>query len=326
MRIALIACANMLATSLTFPKELLVAASQLSKSRYRKRQELQFIVAGLNGTADHANLGDISFNIDCDITELDNIDLIIFPALWRGATKSLKYADRINATVTRLHQQGTRIAATGTGTWIIAEIGLLDNRSATTHWYYLDQFRQRYPLLKVRDHHLITQADKIYCASSINSLADLTIHLISELFDPAIAKLVEQQFSPEVRQHYRAKVFIEGASNPHNDELIAQTQHLIRESHQRYINFDDLAKQLGVSQRTLNRRFLAATGSSPSQYLLELRINTAKDLLRQTNLDMTEIAASSGFGNAAYLSSCFKKSEGSSPSTYRKSVKSKLFS
>jgi len=325
LQIALFTCPNMLATSLSFPKELLTAAAQIARVKDRKSPDITFTTLSLHGKKD-SNLAGLDLPATASLADAGHFDLAILPAIWRNPNPALKLEPKTIEGLINLYQQGTTFAATGTGTWILAETGLLEYKSATTHWYHLKAFKQRYPNLNVRDQHLITQADRIYCASSINSLADLTIYLISLLYNDDIAKAVEQQFSPEVRQSYRTRLFIDGADNVHSDELIVEAQQQIQDSLHQTVDFEQLAKQLGISQRTLNRRFVKATGISPNQYLTRLRMNTAKDLLQHSNLNIADIALAVGYSSLSLFSSSFKKQENTSPSVYRQSVKAKLFS
>jgi transcriptional regulator GlxA family with amidase domain len=81
-----------------------------------------------------------------------------------------------------------------------------------------------------------------------------------------------------------------------------------------------------MSQRTLNRRFKRATGVSPGRYLQQLRLEHARELLRDSNLSVTEIAAKVGYQDVAYFSTLFRLHMSLSPTAYRKSVRGKLFS
>lgn len=302
-----------------------MSASHIAKAKHRTNDELVCRMASFED-APNSSLSGIDIPIDLSLNDIEAFDLVVFPAIWRNPKPILAINASAKAVIMRLYQQGSIFAATGTGTWILAELGLLDGKAATTHWYHLAAFKKRYPTLNVRSQHLITQADRIYCAASLNSLADLTIHLIETLYDLETAIAVEQQFSPEVRQAYRSRVFIDGADNNHNDEVVIDAQLFIRDNYQQSINFLELASSLGISQRTLNRRFLAATSLSPGQYLQRIRSLTARDLLQHSNLSIAEIAIMVGFNGTAQFSDNFRQHHNVSPSTFRSSVKSKLFS
>ena len=325
MNVLFLTCDRMLATSLIFPKEMWVAASHIAQVQQRTKQHVQFHVASLND-ATSTNLAGITLPPTTTLSAIEQADVVFIPTLWRKPEQLLTLSNNAKDCILRLYNSGAIFAATGTGSWILAELGILDNKAATTHWFHLPDFKARYPQLNVRDQHLITQADRIYCASSINSLVDLTVHLIETLFDASVARQVEQQFSPEVRQHYRSRVFIDGADNLHNDELVADAQQYIRDNSGHKINFSQLATLQGISQRSLNRRFLKSTGVSPNQYLLRIRTLAARDLLQHSNLSVADIAIMTGFSSATQFSDSFKKSNGMPPRAYRQSIKPKMFS
>ncbi len=317
-------CDNMLATSLSFPKEMLVAASQIARAMHIDTEPLVCKMASLSHVGS-SSLSGFDLKPDIKIEDIEQADLVIIPAIWRSPIKTLQLDNLAKNLILKLYQQGSIFAATGTGSWILAELGLLDNKAATTHWYHLNRFKLRYPMLNVRNQHLITQADRLYCASSINSLVDLTIHLIALLYNADIAKAVEQQFSPEVRTNYRSRVFIDGADNQHNDELVADAQQFIRDNYATKINFKHLASQLNISQRSLNRRFIEASGITPSVYLQRIRNVNARDLLKHSNLSIAEIANMVGFNTSSQFCEQFKKTNGMSPRIFKTSVKPKMF-
>src|SRR5690606_25608064 len=182
----------------------------------------------------------------------------------------------------------------------LAEAGLLDNKAATTHWHYFDQFQKDYPKVQLIRQYFITQAGNLYCAASVNSLADLTVHFIQRLFGKEIASHVERHFSHEIRKSYESSGFFETAHNPHPDEEIIQIQIWLQDNYHREILFPQVAARFGMSVRTLNRRFKSALGQTPMDYLQEIRINNARDLLKTSNLSISEIADKIGYQDAGY--------------------------
>jgi transcriptional regulator GlxA family with amidase domain len=87
-------------------------------------------------------------------------------------------------------QQGSTLIGVGTGVCFLAESGLLDNHSATTHWHYVEQFKRDYPKVDLKPDFFITQSDRIYCAASLNALADIIVHIIEQTYGRAAAQNV----------------------------------------------------------------------------------------------------------------------------------------
>ena len=221
--------------------------------------------------------------------------MLIIPALWRNPLTTLRRHADLLPWLRELAQRDTHLCAVGTGSFFLAEAGLLTGKPATTHWFYFDQFARRYPQVQLQRRHLITEADNIFCVGSVNSVADLTIHFIELYYGAQIARKVEAQFSPEIRRPFESHVYAAGSADVHGDEVIAQAQDMLRSRYAEALNIADLARTLDISVRSLNRRFKNATGLSPSLYLQQQRLNTARELLRTSNLSITEVASAVGY-------------------------------
>ena len=324
-KITFLAYPRVMATSIALPAEMFAAANDIARSRSRKELVLEVDIASVDG-AEVATVGGITLKPTIPFSELSATDLLILPSLWRNPRRSIAQFSGITRALGRLHENGTIICAIGAASAWLAEAGLLDGKPATTHWHYMETFANLYPKVLLHREHLTTKAGNIYCAGSINSGADLTIHFIERFMGPEIARLVEAQFSPEIRQPFQRHGYIQGEINLHPDEDITRAQEWLRHNYNKRIRIRQLCEQFDHSQRTLNRRFLQATGQSPGQYLLQIRLHHAKDLLRSSNLSVTEIAQAVGFGDLSNFSSLFKRELGYPPSEYRSQVRGKLFS
>lgn len=322
--ITFLLCPQMLATSVALPMEQLRAAQLQAKARNRHTaQGVKFLLASMDGKPVITHTG-LRLEPDCAITDIRTSHISFLPALWRNPTAVLKQHRALYPWLVDQHRQGNIVAGVGTGCCLLGEAGLLDNRPATTHWYYFDEFEQRYPLALLKRHYFITQADNIFCAGSVTSLADLTVFFIEELFNFNIARDVERHFFHEIRQAYRLSHNKEGAFG-HPDESIAQAQAWMHEHAQTDMQIKRLADNLKMSLRTFNRRFKSATNSTPLQYLQKIRMRLAGDLLQTSNLSIAEIAYKTGYQDTAHFTSLFKKHFATTPGQYRKTVRAKLF-
>jgi transcriptional regulator GlxA family with amidase domain len=323
-KVALIAYPHTLATSITLPGEILMAACQQVTATKKVSAELSIqIVTSTNETI--SSTSGLPIVPSCKLEELADLDLIILPSMWRNPRRMVRQNKQLLPLLRRYHQQGTLICAVGTGAHFLAAAGLLDNKPATTHWFYFDDFAKTFPAVQLKTSHIITKSDNLYCAGSINAVADLSSHFIEQFYGPEIARLIEGQFSPEIRRSYRSYGYFEGETNTHKDEQISDIQQWLHDNYQQAINIKQLAENANINPRTLNRRFTQATGKTPSRYLLDLRLNQAKELLRQTNLSISEIAANISYEDYSYFSALFKKHIGFTPREYRISVQGKLF-
>ncbi|MBU2885990.1 helix-turn-helix domain-containing protein [Gilvimarinus agarilyticus] len=317
---------NMLATGTVLPMEMLRTAQlaynsdkaagdrQIELSTTAQANALLSAPAGLQWVPD---------------TTLDSAgvpDIIYLPALWRNPRPTLQRSGELIDWLRACHENGSALCAVGTGCCFMAEAGLLDGQAATTHWHYFDQFQRDYPEVKLKRQHFITQSGRRYCAASVNSLADLTVHFISRLFNRSIAGHVERHFSHEIRRSYESSAYYENDDHPHPDEQMVQVQMWLRDNYARFSSMNELAKRFDMSTRTLNRRFKSATGLTPHTYLTNARMAVARDLLKTSNLSISEIAERCGYQDTAYFADLFKQHLDTNPRDYRATVRAKLFS
>ncbi len=329
LAVSLVFYPHVLATSLTLPIEMLLAGEAFARRYDRSAVKLvtQFVSenqpvinsrAGLNLVADVV--------LEKNSLSLAIPDIIIVPSLWRNPRPVLKQQSKLITWLKDCWQHGSTLVGVGTGVCFLAESGLLDEHPATTHWHYVEQFKRDYPQVELKPDFFITQSERIYCAASLNALADIVVHLISQTYGRAAAQNVERNFSHEIRKPYEEQRYLEGAVDRHADELIAQIQFWLKTNLTTDFSLEKVANTFGLSQRSFTRRFKDATGIRATQYWQQLRIETAKELLASSNLSIQEIAYYVGYQDQGHLARLFKKSLHLTPKEYRAMVRKKLFS
>ena len=184
-----------LATSVTLPMEILQAASQLASTRRRGEPQVRTLLAGPDRRTLRLASG-VRLMPDIPFDALPALDLLILPAIWRNPLPTLRAAAPLLPLLQAYAAGGTRICSVGTSSYLLAEAGLLDGRPATTHWHFFDRFHNRYPGVNLKTRHLITQSDNIYCVGSVNSIADLMVHVVEDWFGSRIARAVESRDGP----------------------------------------------------------------------------------------------------------------------------------
>lgn len=326
--ITLIALPQCLASAITLPMEMLNAADALARTHDRLVAPIKMTVAGENpGLLTTA--GGLAIHVNASYHDIEHCDLLLLPALWRNPLHTIRQQRELLDWVRQMAANGSLICAAGTSSFLLAEAGLLDNKAATTHWYYLDTFQRRYPKVQLKKEFLITQAGNIYCAGSVNSVADLMVHIIANLYNSEISHRVEAQFSPEIRQPFESHAHAQQSGESgdrHRDEAVIQAQEQLREQCQDSgLDLAATAAELGLTTRTFNRRFKQATGVTPGSYVLQQRIRIAKELLLRSNLSISEIAVASGFTDSSHFCCRFKHAVNQTPLTFRKAVRGKLF-
>lgn len=210
---------------------------------------------------------------------------------------------------------GPLVAASCYGTFALAEAGLLNNLPATTTWWMEQEFRQRYPAVLLDADKTLIDSGNAVTAGAMTAHTELSLHILRRLSGVAIARSVG------------SIMLVDGAKASQRPFMTAQRsfhEPLIQKSIDWFlsrigqsVSIHELAKDMCVSYRTLNRRFLETTGHSPLAYLHELRIERAKELLECTGQVQEEITLAVGYEDLSSFRRLFKRSTGITPIQYR---------
>ena len=176
IRIHFLLCERMLATSSTLPMEMLLAAESAVRSMLPSDQQRPLDIKTIStSTTPISTRTGLLWQPDLTIASKPASDLIYIPGLWRNPRPVVQQHHATLEWLREQYQNGAIISAVGTGVCFLAEAGLLDGKAATTHWHYFDQFQKDYTAVQLKRQYFITQAGNLYCAASVNSLADLTM-------------------------------------------------------------------------------------------------------------------------------------------------------
>ena len=323
--VTIIAVPKALGSTVTIPLEMLSAANDMARSR---RQLDKLVTIDLASGTDATELvlsGGIHIKCHTTLESISNSDLIFIPGIWGNPRSSLPKLKPMMNWLVQQYTAGSTLCSIVTGSYFLAEAGLLQGRSATTHWRFFDEFTQRYPNIKLQRKRFITSDERLYCTGSINAVRDLMLHFVEQLYGDSIAREIARQFTHELKRSYESLLLNEDQQRSHHDEEIIKVQEWLDQNYQSDVLISGLAKRLKLSVRSLNRRFRLATDTSPLQYLQGLRIAHAKELLKQSNLAVSEVADMVGYQDASYFTSLFKKLTAVTPMEYRSLVRNKLF-
>ncbi|MDG1312521.1 MAG: helix-turn-helix domain-containing protein [Porticoccaceae bacterium] len=322
--LTLLLCDNMLVSSSTLAAELFNFAQAMARASKHPVRDVVIRRITPDGLPVQTSAG---FELSPTHSLADHFesDLIHIPALWRNPRPAVNKYQAYIPWLQAQHQKNIAMTCVGTGVCFLAEAGLLDGKSATTHWHYFDQLQQQYPQVRLERQHFTTQAGNIYCAASVNAMAELIVYQVERIFGLVIARQAQRNFFHEIRNISDPAGVGDQQQRKHSDEAIAQAQIWIQDNLSKPLAIADIASQFGMTQRTFHRRFTNAVGNKPSDYLTEVRMIFACDLLKNTDLSILEIANYSGYGEASWFSSRFKQWSGNSPKAYRNTVRAKLF-
>ncbi len=307
-------------SSFALPLEMLQAANEHNRVKRRPTLSTQTVTP-------KGQMITFQNGLTLDGPAIDSIErpgFVYIPSFWRSPHAMLEQLAHLYPLFAKWHHQGTRFCGVSTGTYVLAEAGLLDYEAGTTHWAYFEDFAKRYPQVKLQREYFITVSNEVYCAGSVNSLADLTVHLIADAMDDAAANWVQRNFSHEIRRNFHDVAYIKGRSG-HSDEDIAVGQQWIKDNLQHPDILTEITNELDMSPRTFSRRFRAASGMTPKQYVQQCRIDQAQQLLRHSNLAIGEVSFNVGYQDVSFFAQLFRRQLGLTPSEYRRTVRAKLF-
>lgn len=262
-------------------------------------------------------LNNLIIQPDRSLAESTASDIIFIPPIGGHIEKTLdRHADTL-IWLREMHRAGAQIAGSCTGTFLLAESGLLDHKLATTHWGYVDQFRSRYPKVQLKPEHLITNEIDLFCAGGGSAWLDLALFLIELHFGHDVAVQTAKALVIERKQQSQVPYSTVRGQTYHGDGTILAVQQWMEANLDQKINVDQLGQQFGMGSRTFKRRFKRATGDTPLNYLQSLRIEYAKKLLDSTRLPIDRITQRVGYEDSSSFMKLFKRKTGISPHNYR---------
>lgn len=216
-----------------------------------------------------------------------------------------------------LVRPGTRIASICTGAFVLAAVGLLDGRRATTHWRSADELQRAYPQVLLDPDVLYTEDGDVFTSAGVASGIDLCLHLIRRDFGAAVANEVARGtvVSPH-REGGQAQFIRRPVPEPRSSSTAAARAWALEHLHLP-LTLRELAAKEAMSTRTFTRRFRDEVGMSAVRWLTQQRVERARQLLEESELPIDRVATEAGFGTAASLRQHLQSALGVSPSAYR---------
>jgi len=212
---------------------------------------------------------------------------------------------------------GATICSVCTGSFSLAEAGLLDNRECTTHWKYTDRLKEEYPAVKVLTNRLFVKSDNVYTSAGVTTGIDMVLFLLEERHGAAFVYQVARELVVYIRRDggdSQESIYLQ--YRRHINEDIHVVQDWIIGNLQKKIKVEQLASLVYTSPRNLTRLFKATTGITIGQYLEKLRVEKAIHLLHQRS-KIGAITRQCGLQSANQLRHIVKKHTGSLPSQLR---------
>ncbi|MEM9518995.1 MAG: helix-turn-helix domain-containing protein [Actinomycetota bacterium] len=212
-----------------------------------------------------------------------------------------------------------RVATVCTGAYLAAAAGLLDEKRATTHWAWADQFAEQHPTISVEPDAIWVRDDPVWSSAGVTSGIDLALAMVEADLGADVAQTVARWFVVFLRRPGGQSQFSSPVwSEPAETEPVRAAQDAIHQNPAGDLRLDTLAIHAGLSSRHLARRFEAEIGMTPARYVETVRLEAAQRMLEETSSGVDVVATASGHGSAESLRRSFQRRLGISPTDYRR--------
>ena len=285
-----------------------------SANRMSERQLFEWRLISVDGKAVTASNG-IPIAVHESLDQLSKVDMLVVCV----GLEPVQFGrgQKVHHHLRRLARHGSMVGAISSGSFILADAGLLTDRRCTVHWEYADLFRSRYPTLAVTSDLYVVDRDVFTCSGGTAAL-DMMLHFISEVSGPQLALAVAEQFMhPHIRKqgdHQRLDMHTRyGIDSPKLVEIIGFMEGAIENP----FDVTDIAQRVGISARQVERLFREQIGTSPKAFYLRLRLAKARTLLRQTLNSIRAVALECGFASTSHFCHAYKRAFGLAPTQER---------
>ena len=292
---------------MTCAQETLALANRFAGG---SRQYYEWLLVSEDG-APVLSWNGLSVGVDAGLIDLHRRDTLVVCA---GTDAAAGSSRKILNWLRRETRKGCDFGALSSGTWTLAMAGLLNGRRATTHWEYVSAISEMFPDVEMQESIFTVDGRVFTCAGSASSM-DLMLDRIHSDYGAELATWVADQMiytAPRSESHSQ-RVSMAGRMGVRNTKLLQAIQ-VMRANIEDPIPPSEIATQVGLSTRQLERLFARYLNTSPKKYYLGLRLEKARNLLMQTELTLIEICVLCGFRAPSHFSKTYRKAFGVAPS------------
>lgn len=240
-------------------------------------------------------------------------DLVAIPA----GRLAADYPDEVLEVLRAADRRGAYILSVCTGAFVLAAAGLLDGKSATTHWKYGAQMTELFPEVRVNTDVLYVQEGNIITSAGTAAGIDASLHLIRTEHGPVAANKIARRMVVPPHRDGGQRQFVKEPVPECDSDGFGQVLGWMLSNLDADIAISDMAAKAHMSPRTFARRFRDEVGTSPLRWLTEQRVLAAQGLLESSDHGIEEIARQVGFGSATLLRHHFSTAVGITPTAFR---------
>ncbi|MTI08234.1 helix-turn-helix domain-containing protein [Curvivirga aplysinae] len=293
--------------------ELGIATEVFGLSRPEFNHWYDFKIIATNDDVQKA-IGGLVLKAEYNLDALKQASLILIPG-WSSEAPTV--SKEIKQLLIEAADNGCRFASICSGVFLLAELGFLNGKSATTHWRYTDKLQKLYPSVNVNPNVLYVDEGQFLTSAGSAAGIDLCLHLVRQDFGHEKANIVARRLVLPAHREGGQAQFIPRPIPKERGGHISSLLDEIRLKLNQEWTVETMADRAGLSKRTLLRRFKETIGEKPHSWLTSERIERAKELLEVTELSIAEIAEASGLVTPETLRHHFRQKVGVSPTRYR---------
>jgi len=224
------------------------------------------------------------------------------------------------AAVADLAARAARAGSICTGAFMLAATGVLDGRSATTHWAHFDEFAARFPRVEIDRDALYVMEGKFHTSAGISAGIDYALALVEHDLGRAFVLEVARELvvflkRPGGQSQFSAQLRAEAGA--HDPDRFAELTRWMGQNLAAPLSVELLAERCAMSPRNFARRFAEAMNTAPGKYVQALRVDAARRLLTDGELPVERVAARCGFASAEAMRQAFKRHLAVAPSQFR---------
>ena len=215
------------------------------------------------------------------------------------------------------YDNGAEVASLCVGAFLLAATGLLNGKKCSTHWGFINEFREMYPDVEVLDGSIVTEEKRIYSSGGANSYWNLLLYLVEKYTNRETAILASKYFAIDIDRDSQAAFAMFKGQKDHNDTEIKKVQEYIEKNIAEKMTVDELAAIAATGRRSFERRFRLATNNSVLEYIQRVKIEAAKRQFESSRKNINEVMYNVGYTDTKAFRDLFKKITGLTPIEYR---------
>ena len=223
--------------------------------------------------------------------------------------------------VADLAVEARRTTSVCSGSFILAAAGLLDERTATTHWRRAAELARHFPQVRVVPDRIFVRDGPVWTSAGITAGIDLALALVADDLGPAVAARVAKEMVVPYRRPGGQSQFSSLSDLPVSADRIGAALAFARENIAEDLPVERLAAAASLSPRQFARAFRAAMGTTPARAIEQLRVEAARAAIEAGGTSIETIAAATGFGDAERMRRAFVRLLGQPPQALRRAAK-----